>query len=113
MAAIAILAVACTTGVLFLLRFMAAICGKDGRRCHVVHVLRTSPENDGRGGSETDLDIAFEDVNQYRPHRQMAPLFAANLVSERDGGGLRGFTAMQRKKPPTWGRTSEAGKSTR
>jgi hypothetical protein len=113
MAAIAILAVACTTGVLFLLRFLVAICGKDGRRSHVVHVLQTSPENDGRGGSETDPDIAFEDVNQDRPHRQRAPLFAANLVGERDRGGWRGFTAMQRKKSPTQGRTSEAGKSIR
>lgn len=99
--------------VLFLLRFLAAICGKGGRRSHVVHVLRTSPENDGRGGSETDLDIAFEDVNQYRPHCQRAPLFAATLVGERHGGGLRGFTAMQRNTSPTRGRTSEAGKGTR
>ena len=113
MAAIAILIVACTTGVLFLLRFLVAICGKDGRRNHVVHVLRARPENDGCGGNETDPDIASEDVNQYRPHRRMAPVFAAKLMTRRDSDGTRGLTAVQRMKSPTQGRTSEVGKSTR
>lgn len=103
----------CALAVLFLLRFLVAICGKDGGRNHVVHVLRPRPENDGCGGNETDPDFAFEDVNQCRPHRRMAPAFAAKLMTRRDSDGTRGLTAVQRMKSPTQCRTSEAGKSTR
>jgi hypothetical protein len=103
----------CALAVLFLLRFLVALCGKDGRGNHVVHVLHVEPEHDGCGGNETDSEIAVEDVNQYMPHRRMAPVFAAKLMTRRDSDGTRGLTAVQRMKSPTQGRTSEAGKSTR
>lgn len=118
MAAIAILTVACTTGVMFLLRFLVAICGKDGRGNHVVHVLRAWPEHDGHGGIEhggieTDPDIAVDGVNQYMPHRRMAPAFAAKPLSRHDSGGTRGLNVVQRMNSPTQGRTNKAGKSIR
>lgn len=85
MAATAIFAVACTTGALFLLRFLVAICGAGGRGSQVVHVLREWPERDG--GNDMESEIADEDANNVETYRGMSP--AAKLTSRRHRGAKR------------------------
>jgi hypothetical protein len=115
MAAIAIFAVACAIGALFLLRFLVAICGEDDRGNHVVHMLRAWPEHDGRGGNEPKQGqaSATEDVSLDAPHRRMAPVYGAKLTTRRESGGTRKLTAMQRANSPVRGRTRKTGKGTR
>lgn len=93
MAALAILAVVCTTGALFLLRFLVAICGKDGRGNHVVHVLWEWPERDA--GNDVDSETANEGANDLQSYRGMEP---AKLTSRRHRGGNRGWIAVQELK---------------
>lgn len=108
MAALAILAVVCTTGALFLLRFLVAICGKDGRGNHVVHVLREWPERDA--GNDVDFETANEGANDLQSYRGMEA--AAKLTSRRHRGGNRGWIAVQKLKSRAQ-RISESRKSFR
>ena len=114
MAANAILAVACTTGVLFLLRFLVAICGKDGRGNHVVHVLHVQPEHDGCGNKETGTHpkLSIKDASQFVPHRQMVPVSGPN-VTGLHRGGTRRSTAVRKTKTLDRSSGSKARKSIR
>lgn len=114
MAAIAILTVACTAGVLFLLRFLVAICGEHGRGNHVVHVLQVQPKHDGCGSNQagTDPKSSMKEVSQFVAHRRMVPVSDLN-VTGLHRGGTRRSAAVQKTKTLDKSSRSKAGKSLR
>ena len=91
MAPIVILAAVCAAGVLFLLRFLVAICGEDGRGKHVVHVLPLRPEHDGgrENLTEPDPKVAVEDVSLTMSRRRVVPVVDLDLPGRQRGGPRR------------------------
>lgn len=77
MAVMLIFAAITLPAVLFLLRFLIAICGQEGRAPHVVHLAQVAPERDDpAGGQEDHDDSVLSLVRGTCAHRRIVPMHA-------------------------------------
>jgi hypothetical protein len=80
-----ILVTICTSSVLFMVRFLIAICGREGRAAQLGYLVQVWPEHDSGedGESERDQDVFPQHADSPIPLGRVIPMYPHLLKTRR------------------------------